>query len=90
MSIYCKKTTCNLSRVPRIQPHSVGKDLTNPSPHGQQISNKILQTKTTPPTLWNAFDYVLQFKFRIMHVAGSQKTAAEFLSQLELTPKEKV
>ena len=25
-----------------------------------------------------------------MHVAGSQKTAAEFLSQLKLTPKEKV
>ena len=48
------------------------------------------QTKTTPPALWNACDYVLQFKFRIMHVAGSQNTAADFISRLELTPKEKV
>ena len=53
-------------------------------------ATRFFQTKTTPPTLWNVFDYVLQFKFRIMHVAGSQNTAADFLSRLELTPKEKV
>ena len=51
---------------------------------------RFFQTKTTPPALWNACDYVLQFKFRIMHVAGSQNTAADFLSRLELKPKEKV
>ena len=45
------------------------------------------RTKTTPPILWNACDYVLQFKYRILHVAGSQNTAADFLSRLELTPK---
>ena len=50
---------------------------------------RFFQTKTTPPALY-ACDYVLQFKFRIMHVAGSQSTAAGFLSRLELTPKEKV
>ena len=51
---------------------------------------RFFQTNTTPSALWNACDYVLQFKFRIMHVAGSQNTAADFLSRLELTPKEKV
>ena len=51
---------------------------------------RFFQTKTTPPALWNACDYVLQFKFRIMHVAGSQKTAADFLSRLELTPKKRI
>ena len=51
---------------------------------------RFFQTKTTPPALWNACDYVLQYKVRIMHVAGSQNTAADFLSRLELTPKEKV
>ena len=51
---------------------------------------RFFQTKTTPPALWSACDYVLQFNFRIMHVAGSQNTAADFLSRLELTPKEKV
>ena len=48
---------------------------------------RFFQTKTTPPALWNACDYVLQFKFRIMHVAGAQNTAAYFLSRLKLTPK---
>ena len=51
---------------------------------------RFFQTKTTPPALWNACDYVLQFKFRIMHVVGSQNTAADFLSRLELTPKERI
>ena len=48
---------------------------------------KISQTKTTPPALWNACDYVFHFKFRIIHEAGSQNTAADFLSRLDLTPK---
>ena len=51
---------------------------------------RFFQTKTSPRALWNACDCVLQFKFRIMHVACSQNTAADFLSRLELTPKEKV
>ena len=51
---------------------------------------RFFKTKTTPPALWNACDYVLQFKFRIKHVAGSQNTAADFLSRLELTPEKKV
>ena len=51
---------------------------------------KFCQTKTTPPAVWNACDYVLQFKFRTMHLTGFQNRAANFLSQLELTLKEKV
>ena len=34
---------------------------------------RFFQTKAIPPTLWNACDYVLQFNFHIMHVAGTQK-----------------
>ena len=48
---------------------------------------RFFETKTTPPPVWNACDYVLPFKFRIMHVAGYQNTAADFLTRLELTPK---
>ena len=51
---------------------------------------RFFQTKTTPPASWNACDYVLQFKFRIKHVACSQTTATDFLSRLELTPEENV
>ena len=51
---------------------------------------RFFQTKAIPPTLWNACDYVLQFNFRIAHVAGSMNTAADFLSRLELKVTEKI
>ena len=51
---------------------------------------RFFQTKAIPHTLWNACDYVLQFSFHIMHVAGTQNTAADFLSRIDLNPKEKV
>ena len=42
------------------------------------------QTKAIPPAVWNACDYVLQYNFKIAHIAGSVNTAADFLSRLEL------
>ena len=51
---------------------------------------RFFQLKAIPPALWNACDYVLQFKFEIAHVAGSVNTAADFLSRLELKATEKM
>ena len=51
---------------------------------------RFFQTKAIPPTLWNACDYVLQFNFKIAHIAGSVNTAADFLSRLELKVKERI
>ena len=48
------------------------------------------QTKAIPPALWKACDYVLQFNFKIAHIAGSVNTAADFLSRLELKVTEKI
>ena len=48
------------------------------------------QTKAIPPALWNACDYVLQFNFKIAHVAESVNTAADFLCRLELIVTEKI
>ena len=45
---------------------------------------RFFQTKAIPPALWNACDYVLQFNFKIAHIAGSVNTAADFPSRLEL------
>ena len=45
---------------------------------------RFFQTKAIPPSLWNACDYVLQFNFKIAHIAGSVNTAADFLSRSEL------
>ena len=48
------------------------------------------QTKAIPPSLWNAYDYVLQFDFKLAHIAGSVNTAADFLSRLELKVTERI
>ena len=51
---------------------------------------RFFQTKAIPPALWNACDYVLQFNFKIAHIAGSVNTAADLLSRLELKVTEKI
>ena len=51
---------------------------------------RFFQTKAIPTTLWNACDYVLQFNFKIAHIAGSVNTAADFLSRLELKVTERI
>ena len=51
---------------------------------------RFFQTKIIPPALCNACDFVLQFDFTIAHVPGKMNTAADFLSRLDLHPKDKV
>ena len=51
---------------------------------------RFFQTKSIPPSLWNACNYVLQINFMIAHIAGSVNTAADFLSRLELKVTEKM
>ena len=51
---------------------------------------RFFQTKIIPPALWNACDYVLQYNFVIAHVDGAMNTAADFLSQAESNPTEKL
>ena len=51
---------------------------------------RFFQTKAIQPALWIAFDYVLQFNFKIAHIAGSVNTAADFLSRLELKVTERI
>ena len=51
---------------------------------------RFFKTKAIPPSLWNACDYVLQFNFKIAHIAGSVNTVADFLSRLELKVTEKI
>ena len=51
---------------------------------------RFFQTKAIPQSLWNACDYVLQFNFKIAHIAGSHNKAADFLSRLELKVTEKI
>ena len=47
---------------------------------------RYFQTKAIPPSLWNACDYLLQFNFKIAHIAGSINTAVDFL-ELKVTEK---
>ena len=57
--------------------------------HNKSVTS-FFQTKAIPPALLNACDYVLQFNFRIAHIAGSVKTTAGFLSRLQLKVTEKI
>ena len=47
------------------------------------------KTKAIPPEPWNACANVLQFNFKIAHIAGSVNSAADFLFRLELKITEK-
>ena len=51
---------------------------------------RFFQTKIIPPILLNASDYVFQINFTIAHVPGKNNTAADYLSRLEPSPKEKL
>ena len=51
---------------------------------------RFFQTKAIPPYLWNACEYVLQFNFKVAHLAGSVNRAADFLSRLELKVTERI
>ena len=51
---------------------------------------RFFQTKIIPPSLWKACDFVVQFNFTIAHIPGKKNTAADFLSQLEMDPNEKI
>ena len=50
---------------------------------------RFFQTKIIASTLWNACDYVIQFNFTFAHIPGKNNTAADYLSRLEISPKEK-
>ena len=51
---------------------------------------RFFQTKAIPPVLWNACDYVLQFNFKITHIASSVNIADDFLSRLNFRVTEKI
>ena len=55
-----------------------------------KLVTKFFQTRMIPPSLWNACNFVLQFHLEIAHVPGRMNTAADFLSRLEIKPKDKV
>ena len=51
---------------------------------------RFLRTNALPPALRIACDFVLQFHFKIAHIAGAVNTAADFLFRLELKVTEKI
>ena len=51
---------------------------------------RFFQTEITPPPLWNACDYVIQFDFIIAQIPGKNNTAADYLSRMEMDPTEKL
>ena len=50
---------------------------------------RFFQAEAVPPALWNACDYVLQFSFKIAHIADSINTTADFIFRLGIKVTEK-
>ena len=51
---------------------------------------RFFQTKTIPPALCKACDYVLHYNFVMAHVAGTMNTAADSLSRTDTNSTEKL
>ena len=51
---------------------------------------RFFQTKAVPSCLWNAGDCLLQFNYKMAHIAGSVNTAVDFFSRLESKVTENV
>ena len=76
----------NLHRLYGAQPYTVGllqaNKVTRLSPHCLNKSvTMFFQTKMITPSLWNTYNFVLQIHFKIAH---------NFLSRLDIHPKDKV
>ena len=85
-----KRSFGNLYGISRVCTHFVGSNRANNCLHRQQVCHPLFPKKAIPPTLWNACDYLLQFNFKIAHIAGSVNTAADFRSRFQLKITEKI
>ena len=61
----------------------------NPETGNYPNRQPFFQTKIIPLTLWNACDYVIQINFTLAHNRGKNNRAADYLSCLDTSPKEK-
>ena len=90
MSIYSKEFSANY--IAFVEFTHILWETTKPPfvlTHNKSVT-RFFQTKSIPPSLWNECDFVLQFNFKIAHIAGLVNTAADFLSRLELKVTERI
>ena len=69
----------------------MGNNITDNRSYREQISHAILPDESSSTSaVESACDYVLQYIFKIPHIAGSVNTAADYVSKLELKVTEKI
>ena len=51
---------------------------------------RFFQSKRLPPKLWNYRDQALQFDFVLAHVPGVENPAADYLSRIDIHPKDRI
>ena len=51
---------------------------------------RFFQSKRIPPKLWNSCDQALQFDFVLDHVPGVENPAADYLSRIDIHPKDRI
>ena len=52
--------------------------------------NRFFQSKGIPPKLWNYCDQALHFDFVLAHVPGVENPAVDYLSRINIHPKDKI
>ena len=90
MSIYAKKFPANYMAFKEFRHIFWGATKPVIIMTDSKSVTRFFQTEMTPPSLWNACDFVLQFNFTIAHIPGKMNTAEDFLSPLEMDPNEKI
>ena len=58
-------------------------------PDNQSVT-LFLRTEAASLSLWDAWDYVLQFLFKKAHIASSVNTVVRFLSKIEVKVMERI
>ena len=80
----------SLHGTSRDRTYFVGNNKANDCPHRKNSVISFVQTKEILPALWEACDYVLEFKFKLAQNADSVNIAAQFTSRFELKVTDKM
>ena len=55
-----------------------------------KVLTRFIQSKRIPPKQWNYCDQALQFDFVLAHVPGVENPAADYLSRIDIHPKDRI
>ena len=89
MPTFCKKIPSNQSRIYKVQSHLMGNNITNTRKDRQPVCHTFLPNQRQSPHTMERVRLCRKIQLPHNALAGTQNTAADFLSRKELNPKKK-